>query len=219
MFYENTVRCSIRLLQSTRLNRRFSLLNRPPHGCRWVQYICSGFREESRVEDWNVRPEGDGTTTWDQRRTRTTRAPGTWTATGSMNHPREVFTATLLNNGKVLVAGGADTSSSATSSAELYDSATGALDTHRKHDHAPLWSYRESAARWKGPRCRWPDAGRHCLFKRRALRPCYGPMDGYRKDEYKAFRTHVGTHQQRSPVWHGACNRRLYRFGRRGHSR
>ena len=53
-------------------------------------------------------------------------APGTWTATGSMNTARFVFTATLLDNGKVLAAGGADTTfSSATASTELYDSATG----------------------------------------------------------------------------------------------
>lgn len=71
--------------------------------------------------------------------------PGTWTATGSMNHPRFVFTATLLNNGKVLAAGGADTNfSSATASTELYDSATGNwtstgdMTTPRVHHKATL---------------------------------------------------------------------------------
>src|SRR5205807_8010904 len=49
---------------------------------------------------------------------------GTWTATGSMNFARIVFTATLLTNGKVLVAGGFD-GTATLSSAELYDPATG----------------------------------------------------------------------------------------------
>src|SRR5262245_19083194 len=55
----------------------------------------------------------------------TTTQPGTWTATGSMSVARQAyFTATLLTNGKVLVAGGSD-GTAALSSAELYDSSTG----------------------------------------------------------------------------------------------
>src|SRR5207302_296704 len=50
--------------------------------------------------------------------------PGTWTATGSMSIARDACTATLLTNGKVLVAGGVN-STGPTSSAELYDPATG----------------------------------------------------------------------------------------------
>src|SRR5262249_8395015 len=51
--------------------------------------------------------------------------PGTWAATGSMNTARYHARATLLNNGKVLVTGGVDTSGQATASAELYDPASG----------------------------------------------------------------------------------------------
>src|SRR6266481_8211280 len=51
-------------------------------------------------------------------------ATGTFTLTGSMATARDLQTATLLNNGKVLVVGGID-NSSALPSAELYDPATG----------------------------------------------------------------------------------------------
>ena len=49
---------------------------------------------------------------------------GMWSATGSMVHPRQGHTATLLSNGKVLVAGG-DDGTNVLGSAELYDPATG----------------------------------------------------------------------------------------------
>ena len=48
---------------------------------------------------------------------------GTWTATGAMTTPRVVHTATLLPDGKVLVAGGWD-GTNTLSSAEEYDPAT-----------------------------------------------------------------------------------------------
>jgi hypothetical protein len=44
---------------------------------------------------------------------------GTWTVTGSMSTGRSDFTSTLLDDGRVLVAGGGD------NSAEIYDPATG----------------------------------------------------------------------------------------------
>src|SRR3989442_2681184 len=49
----------------------------------------------------------------------------TWTVTGSLNTARFLQTATLLPNGLVLVAGGLDNGFHATSSAELYDPASG----------------------------------------------------------------------------------------------
>jgi len=51
-------------------------------------------------------------------------ASGTWTPTGSMVSPRDGHTATLLVNGKVLVAGGTN-NGVALASAELYSSASG----------------------------------------------------------------------------------------------
>ena len=51
-------------------------------------------------------------------------ASGTWTATGSLNAKRDTHTATLLPNGKVLVAAGGDFIGELVS-AELYDPASG----------------------------------------------------------------------------------------------
>ena len=73
-------------------------------------------------------------------------AAGTWTATGSMITARAEFTATLLPNGKVLVAGGIPGNDEAveTASAELYDpstgtwSATGAMTAARSKHTATL---------------------------------------------------------------------------------
>ena len=48
-------------------------------------------------------------------------ATGTWRKTGSLNTPRASFTATLLPNGKVLVAGGVDNTDNALDTAEIYD--------------------------------------------------------------------------------------------------
>ncbi|CAF4143887.1 unnamed protein product, partial [Adineta steineri] len=44
---------------------------------------------------------------------------GTWTTTGNMNNARVTHTASVLSNGLVLLAGGADNSGSL-NSAELY---------------------------------------------------------------------------------------------------
>ena len=52
-------------------------------------------------------------------------ANGAWTATGSMSTPRSSHTATLLPNGRVLVAGGYIGTSTYLPGAELYDPASG----------------------------------------------------------------------------------------------
>src|SRR5689334_1794516 len=48
-----------------------------------------------------------------------------WVPTGNLGTARAYHTATLLPNGKVLVAGGIDSSFTVLRSAELYDPATG----------------------------------------------------------------------------------------------
>jgi hypothetical protein len=54
--------------------------------------------------------------------------PGTWTYTGTLNVPRSGHTATLLNTGKVLIAGGVNSATFApTNSAEIYDPTTGSF--------------------------------------------------------------------------------------------
>ena len=52
-------------------------------------------------------------------------ASGSWTATASLATARQVHTATLLPNGRVLVAGGFGSDNSSMASAELYDAASG----------------------------------------------------------------------------------------------
>jgi hypothetical protein len=70
---------------------------------------------------------------------------GTWSLTGSMSVPRSRFTATLLPNGKVLVAGGSN-NGFATVTAELYDfrtslwTRTGDMNIPRLYHTATLLS-------------------------------------------------------------------------------
>ncbi len=48
-----------------------------------------------------------------------------WSPTGNLNSPRRAHTATRLNDGRVLIVGGLDTSSNSLQSAELFDPVTG----------------------------------------------------------------------------------------------
>lgn len=54
---------------------------------------------------------------------------GTWTATGSLNSAHAVHTATLLENGSVLVAGGFVNLVQISATTELYDPASGTWTT------------------------------------------------------------------------------------------
>src|SRR6476620_7185627 len=71
-------------------------------------------------------------------------APFTFASTGSMATERDSYSATLLSNGKVLVAGGENGTTGTLGSAELYDltagtwSATGNLATARYSQSATL---------------------------------------------------------------------------------
>ena len=76
---------------------------------------------------------------------------GTWSVTGSLNIARYLHTATLLQNGKVLVAGGAD----GDNRAELYDPATRNVERDRRSRNGPLWANSDPAPKRPGS-----DSGR-----------------------------------------------------------
>ena len=54
-------------------------------------------------------------------------ASGSWTETGDLATARDIHTATLLSDGKVLVAGGGGNGGSVLASAELYDPGIAAI--------------------------------------------------------------------------------------------
>ena len=83
--------------------------------------------------------------------------PGTFQATGNMTVDRFAHTATLLPNGKVLIAGGM----SAGATAELYDPATRTFTrtadmTASRRPHCDLAFRRQGADCWRRQR------GQHC---------------------------------------------------------
>ena len=89
-------------------------------------------------------------------------ATGTWTATGDMLEPRAGHTATLLQDGTVLVAGAVYPGT--TTSAELYHPEIRGLDCHGKHDPSPLRD-RDPVAGREGAR-----NGRHTLRRHPGVR-------------------------------------------------
>ena len=64
---------------------------------------------------------------------------GSWTATGSLNRARSFHTATLLPNGKVLVAGGTNYGRHYLASAELYDPASGTWRATGRFSTGRVW--------------------------------------------------------------------------------
>src|SRR2546428_445535 len=65
--------------------------------------------------------------------------PGTWEPGATMAQGRAGHTATLLSNGKVLIAGGKDASGHALSAAELYDSVQGRYTPVMAPLPTPVW--------------------------------------------------------------------------------
>ena len=90
----------------------------------------------------------------------------TWTTNSPLITARYAHTATLLLNGKVLVAGGYNPSSNYLSSAELYDPATGTWTPTGASAAPQGLSHRHLAARWQGAHRRWSEYQRQLSLQR-----------------------------------------------------
>ena len=79
---------------------------------------------------------------------------GSWTATGNMKARRTDHTATLLTDGRVLVAGGfsADRGEKTLASAEVYDPSSGSWTATGTWSRARGGGYCNGVARWQGAR-------------------------------------------------------------------
>ena len=121
--------------------------------------------------------------------------PFTFDNTGSLNTARYRHTATLLSNGKVLVAGG-DTSGSYLTSAELYDpasgtwTATGSLNTARADHTATLL-----------PNGKVLVAGGYnssgLSYQRGTVRPGERDLDRHRQPQHRTLDSHGDVAAQR----------------------
>lgn len=81
-------------------------------------------------------------------------ATGSWAFTGSLNNARYSHTATLLAEGRVLVAGGLALSGSL-ASAETLRSSDRKLDRHQQPPHCSILRHGDVAGRRPGARRRW----------------------------------------------------------------
>ena len=73
-----------------------------------------------------------------------------------MNTARYAHTATILTNGKVLVAGGWN-GNSYLNSAELYDPSLNTWTTISSMNTARIWSHSNHIIKWKSVSCWWME--------------------------------------------------------------
>lgn len=109
----------------------------------------------------------------------------TWSATGSIGTARVLHTATLLANGKVLVAGGLSVGLTVTASAELYDPATGILECHRKSGRVAAQPCCRPSAEWQGAGGGRTERSDN-LERRGTLRPRHRCLEPHRQSHYRA---------------------------------
>lgn len=78
-----------------------------------------------------------------------TTSVGRLVVTGKMSAARATHSATLLSDGKVLIAGGMENDGMIFDSAELYDGATGQFHAYGENVRSTCWIQRHSAEKWQ----------------------------------------------------------------------